>query len=245
MINDFFSGTGYLLRGFRLVIRPELRRFILFPLLINIAMFTAAIWLGISYFETMLGWLLPEQGEWWFETARKAIWILFGAIIFMIVFFAFSVAANIIGAPFNGLLSEKVESCLSGSKPVTTEGTGNIISTAIPAVTNELKKLFYFLFWGIIVFIVLLIPGINIISPLAWAVFTSWMLALEYTAYPMENHNICFSAAKRELKKKKSATLGFGITVMFASAVPLVNFFVMPSAVAGATLMWVEHFQEQ
>jgi len=244
MLNDFFSGAGYLIKGTRLAVKPELRRFILVPILINIAVFTAAIWLGTLYFETMLDWLLPESSEWWFESARTVIWILFGMIILLITFFTFTVVANIIGAPFNGLLSEMVEDQLAGKRPGEDEGVRQFISTIIPAIANEFKKLFYFTVCGAATSLILLIPGLNLIAPLAWIIFTSWMLALEYIAYPMENHNIFFSRARKELKGKKSITLGFGLTIMIATAIPLINFFVMPSAVAGATAMWLDRLRD-
>lgn len=244
MLNDFLSGARYLIKGTRLLARPELRRFIVIPILINITVFTAAIWLGTIYFETMLDRLMPESSQWWFESVRTIVWILFGVIILLITFFTFTVIANIIGAPFNGLLAEIVEEQLAGKRPGENEGVRQFISTIIPSIANELKKLFYFTVSGVAIFLIFLIPGLNIISPLAWIIFTSWMLALEYIAYPMENHNIYFSRARKELKGKKSITLGFGLTVMLATAIPLINFFVMPSAVAGATAMWLDRLRD-
>lgn len=244
MLKDFLSGTGYLIKGIKLAARPELRRFILIPFLINIIVFSGAIWLGTIYFETMLDWLLPEGSAWWYESARTFIWILFGVITLLFIFFTFTVVANIIGAPFNGLLSEKVEELLSGVRPGEPSGVRQFLSTVIPSVLNEFRKFFYFISAGAVIFLILLIPGINIISPVAWAVFTSWMLALEYIAYPMENHNIYFSGARKELKGKKSAALGFGLSVMIATAVPLVNFLVMPAAVAGATSLWLDRLRD-
>lgn len=244
MLNDFLSGARYLIKGTRLLARPELRRFIVVPILINITVFTAAIWLGTIYFETMLDRIMPESSQWWFESVRTIVWILFGVIILLITFFTFTVIANIIGAPFNGLLAEIVEEQLAGKRPGENEGVRQFISTIIPSIANELKKLFYFTVSGVAIFLIFLIPGLNIISPLVWIIFTSWMLALEYIAYPMENHNIYFSRARKELKGKKSITLGFGLTVMLATAIPLINFFVMPSAVAGATAMWLDRLRD-
>ena len=37
--------------------------------------------------------------------------------------------------------------------------------------------------------------------------------------------------------------LGFGGAVMVATAIPLVNFLVIPAAVAGATVLWVERLE--
>ena len=41
------SGAGYLIQGMGLIARPGLRRFVLIPLLINVAVFSAATWYGI------------------------------------------------------------------------------------------------------------------------------------------------------------------------------------------------------
>jgi CysZ protein len=35
-------------------------------------------------------------------------------------------------------------------------------------------------------------------------------------------------------------SLGFGLAVMISTVLPLVNFVIMPAAVAGATVMWIE-----
>ena len=163
MLNDFLSGAGYLIKGTRLLARPELRRFIVIPILINITVFTAAIWLGTIYFETMLDRLMPESSQWWFESVRTIVWILFGVIILLITFFTFTVIANIIGAPFNGLLAEIVEEQLAGKRPGENEGVRQFISTIIPSIANELKKLFYFTVSGVAIFLIFLIPGLNII----------------------------------------------------------------------------------
>ena len=240
MFKDFLSGTGYLIRGIRITTRPELRPFILIPLLINIIVFSGAVWVGMVYFESMLNYLLPESSGWWSESVRVLTWIMFGLIALLMIFFTFTITANIISAPFNSLLSVKVEELLAGKRPV----EAPFVSTILPALMNECRKLFYFITTGTLTFIVLLIPGIHIISPLAWASFTSWMLALEYIAYPMENHNIFFSGARRELKRKKSAALGFGLSVMLATTIPLINLVVMPAAVAGATAMWLDRLKD-
>jgi CysZ protein len=243
MISDFLSGSNYLLRGFKLVAKPELRRFVIIPLIINTIVFATAIWFGIYQFDTLLDWLLPQGTGWWAEFARMVLWIFFAMIVLLILVFTFTIFANIIGAPFNGLLSEKVEAYLTGGTLQNSGGILDFISSILPSIISECKKLVYFLSLGIMIFILLLIPVINAVSPFLWAVFTSWMLALEYAAYPMENHGIYFSLARKELKKKRMVTFGFGITIMILNAIPIINFLVMPAAVAGATTLWVEQLK--
>jgi CysZ protein len=245
MLSDFLSGFKFFFKGVRMIGRPGLRRFVIIPLLINILAFTLGLWLGVYQFQNLLEWLLPEGDAWWIESARIALWVVFSAAAFLIVFFSFTLVANLLGAPFNGLLSEKVERLLTARVGDDSGGIRALIKTVPTSIMSEVRKFSYFIVIGAVIFIFTLIPGVNILSPVLWGIFTSWMLALEYIAYPMENHNMYFSQVRAGLKKMRAISFGFGVAVMLVTAIPLVNFLVMPSAVAGATTMWVERLKGQ
>jgi CysZ protein len=245
VLSEFFSGFQYLFRGFSIIRRPGLRRFVLIPLLINILVFSLAIWLGVDQFAILLEWLLPEGDAWWIEIARVTLWILFSAVIFLIIFFTFTLIANLLGAPFNGLLSEKVEKLLSGTMQDEAGGVRELIRSVPSSIMSEIRKFTYFIATGAVLFLLTFLPGVNVLSPLLWVLFSSWMLAIEYIAYPMENHNMFFRQVKVEVKKKRMISFGFGLAVMLATLIPLVNFFVMPSAVAGATALWAERLSRK
>ena len=125
------------------------------------------------------------------------------------------------------------------------QGFVTFLSTILPSLISEVKKLLYFLSLGVVIFLLTLIPGLNVFSPILWALYTSWMLATEYAAYPMENHKMYFSRIRSELKSHKSVAFGFGLAVMIMSTIPVVNFFVMPVAVSGATALWVERLKKR
>ena len=88
-----------------------------------------------------------------------------------------------------------------------------------------------------------IIPLFNLISPVAWFAFGAWMLALEYVDYPMGNHNYRFRQIKRFMHSKRSLAVGFGGGVTLMTAIPIVNLFAMPVAVAAATSLWVEELR--
>jgi CysZ protein len=81
---------------------------------------------------------------------------------------------------------------------------------------------------------------VNIAAPVVWMLFGAWMLAISYVDYPMGNHGLGFPEQRRRLRERRYLALGFGGAVMCALAVPVVNFLVIPAAVAGATALWVE-----
>jgi CysZ protein len=66
------------------------------------------------------------------------------------------------------------------------------------------------------------------------------MMALQYGDYPMDNHRYSLAQVKRELRREPLTSLGFGAAVMLGSMVPVLNFLIMPAAVCGATIYWVE-----
>ena len=73
---------------------------------------------------------------------------------------------------------------------------------------------------------------------LLWLIFAGWMMALQYIDYPMDNNLRSFAQVRDLLRGNRVTALGFGFTVLVAALVPLVNFIVMPAAVAGATVYW-------
>jgi CysZ protein len=61
----------------------------------------------------------------------------------------------------------------------------------------------------------------------------------------MGNHGLRADEQKRRLGEKRMMSLGFGGAVTIATMIPVVNFLVMPAAVAGATAMWVERWKNE
>ncbi|HHH47447.1 MAG TPA: sulfate transporter CysZ [Gammaproteobacteria bacterium] len=238
------TGAGYLLRGLKLIMQPGLRRFVTIPLVINLVLFAGLIWFGASQFEALLNSVMPELPG-WLQWAEWLFWLLFGVSALLVLFFAFSLLANIVAAPFNGLLAEAVEVHLTGEQLDGDSGWKKMLAELVPTFIDELRKLLYLLAWTIPFLLLFLIPGINIIAPFAWFAFMAWMLVLEYADYPMGNHGLRADEQKLCLRKKRLMSLGFGGAVSVATMIPVVNFLVMPAAVAGATAMWVEQFQGQ
>ena len=113
------------------------------------------------------------------------------------------------------------------------------------SVLSQLRKLVYILLWSVGLLLISLIPVINFVAPFLWVIFGSWLLSLEYLDYPMGNHELDFKREKQILAARKGLALGFGGSVMALTSIPLLNFIVMPVAVAGATILWVEQLEHE
>lgn len=236
------SGAGYLIKGMGLITKPGLRRFVLVPLLINIGVFSAAIWYGVVQFETFILWMESKVPS-WLQWLEWLLWPLFVLALLIVVFYGFSLIANLIAAPFNGLLAEKVELHLTGRPLSEGGGLKQALIGLVPTLIDEVRKLLYALLWAIPFLILFLIPGINVAAPVLWFLYSAWMLALEYADYPMGNNGLKAREMRSRLRERRVLGLGFGAATAGLTMLPVVNFVVMPSAVAGATAMWVRELK--
>jgi len=239
MINDTMTGSFMLARGFKLIREPKIRLYVVVPLLINICLFGGLIWFGYSQFAPMVEWMM----DWvpgFLDFLRWIIWVIVTSTTAIIVFFTFTPIANIVAAPFNALMSEKIEEMLTGED---INSNISFMELVLSSIGSQLRKLVYILLWSAGLLLISLIPVINFVSPVLWVVFGSWLLSLEYLDYPMGNHDLTFSKQKQILAQRRGLSFGFGGMVMILTSIPIVNFFVMPIAVAGATAMWVDHLR--
>jgi CysZ protein len=239
--NSPVAGFKAAFAGMCLIFKPGLRRYVAVPFLINLVVFSTMIWFGAGLFESLLDRWLPEES--WLSYFRWILWPLFALAFTLIVFYTFTIIANLIGAPFNDMLAAKAELMLTGQKP--DEGADSLFAAVGPAVKSELQKLAYFLPRAFLLLVLFLIPGVNALAPLAWGLFSAWSLALEYTEYPFGNNGIRFGDQRELMKNRRLTSLAFGSGVMILMLIPGLNFFAMPAAVAGATALWVDRIKSE
>ena len=208
------------------------------PLLINIVIFSGAVWLAYTQYQQLMGRLLSLLPTWmsWIE------WLLlpfFALLIMLVIYYTFSIIANFIAAPFNALLAEKVEFKLRGG---TVTGPSNIslLKNVGKTLGSEVSKVLYMLKWMPILLLITIIPGLNLIAPLAWLIYGAWMYSLQYIDYPMGNHNLFMKDELVILRKNRGNALGFGLATTLITIIPVLNFLAMPVAVSGATALWVK-----
>ncbi len=237
MSHSFTTGAGYVLTGLRWLPKASLRGFVVIPLLVNTLLFGGGIWFGVNRLE-QLDQALQRWLPHWLAWLHWLLWPLFVLTALVVIFYAFSLVANVIAAPFNGLLADRVEKMIvppgSAPRPPAATNWRDLLFSPLA----ELRKLLYFLAWSTPPLTLSFVPALNVVAPALWAAFTSWMLALEYADYPLGNRGLTFRDQRRLLRRHWPLTLSFGSMTLLLTLVPVLNFLVMPAAVIGATLMW-------
>lgn len=265
-MKEFINGFQYAVDGFKLIKHPSVRKYVLIPMSINIAIFSLGLWYAITQFsgfmESMPGMFpesldMPGWLEWinsiylwflgFFGWVEYLLWALFAVLFLVLVFYTFTIVANLISAPFNGFFSAAIERVLLGETADLGHIDRSIAEEVKVALIGETRKLLYtlkcLLPLGLLFLILFFLPLANSLIPVLWFAFGAWMLSIAYADYPMANHGLVFSQEKDIMKQNRRLSIGFGSAIMLMTMVPILNFFAVPVGVAGATKLFHERLR--
>ncbi|MBJ3815141.1 sulfate transporter CysZ [Shimwellia pseudoproteus] len=238
------SGFHYFSQGWKLIHQPGIRRFVILPLLINILLMGAAFWWLFTRLESWIPSLLSLVPD-WLQWLSYLLWPLAVISLFLIFGYFFSTIANWIAAPFNGLLAEQLEARLTGATPPDT-GILDIMKDLPRIMKREWQKLTWYLPRAVVLLLLYFIPGLGqTLAPVIWFLFSAWMFSLQYADYPFDNHKVPFKTMRAALRERKMINMQFGTLVSLFTMIPVLNLFIMPVAVCGATAMWVECYRDK
>jgi len=241
--NNVGKGAEYLLSGATLMLHRKLRIFVLVPILVNLLIFVFTTITLFSKFSAATDWIIGFLPDWLSFLA----WLISGVVIMFVLLaygYSFSILTNIIAAPFYGVLAEKVEELVTG-EPVDSEPLSKMIPRTL---LRELGKLWYFLSRGLLVLLLMLalslIPLVNLAVPVLTFLWAAWTIAVQYADYPADNHKKSFKENRDRLWELKYSTLGMGSLATVGAMIPIVNIFILPAAVCGGTLFWLNELRE-
>ena len=224
--NNPILAASYLFKGIALLGSAPLRHFILIPILINIILYSAALTLGYYYIDSLINAFIPS----WLNWLHWLLWPLIFVSFLIVGFFSFTALANLVSAPFYGKLAAKTLTLINSEAIDVSEQPISKVMLA------ESKRLIYILRLAIPLLVLSFIPGINLIAPLLWALFSAWSMSLEYMAYPLENAGILFIEQKQLIKSIRWGALSFGGIAVLGLSIPIINIIIAPAAVIAATI---------
>lgn len=239
MLTQTTSGTQYLHSGFKMIFRPGVRRFVFIPLSLNLVVYIALITYAIQQFNYWLGQMMPKLPS-WLSFLDYLLWPLFVVLLLVVIFFTFTVIANLIASPFNSFLAEKVEIIYRGQDPFPAFSWLELVAIVPRSIMRELRKMAYYLPRVIGLLILSFVPVVNLVAAPLWVLFSVWMMAVQFIDYPADNNQVQWRDTLAWLRRHRWQSLGFGSLTYLALMMPLFNLLAMPAAIAGATMLWVD-----
>jgi CysZ protein len=241
-MREFVAGAAYPFRALVVLNRtPELWPFVLLPILINLVV-GALVYIGL-----LLGGLRAIDAftaglpDW----AAALEWLLGGLLVvgllvatgFLLVRFGV-----VLGSPFYGQISERLELARTGSapgaEPLTVATAARDIGRAL---AFELKKLALTLAVGLPLLLLNLVPVAGtVLSTIGSVALGALIACLDFYDGPLERRRISFRRKLGIIRRSLPAGAGFGLVCLGLVSIPLINLLAIPLCVTAGTLFVCE-----
>lgn len=240
---DFKEGFSFTYSAAHLICTRDMFKWVIVPFCVSATILVGGL--------LVIGFILYAQLEQylsiWPNYLRNIIWWFLICTLASTLSFLLFAVSNLLAAPFNSQLSAAIE-CKLGNKNRNSNSDMEFfknIADSIISIGSEIKKLGCFFKLGLPLLIFSLIPGLNLFAPIAWLLFGSWMLSLEYIDYPLSNNGRDFPAAKNYAAQERGLTLGLGFSLTIITLVPIINILAMPIGVAAGTLFYDQKIRKK
>ncbi|MEV7035437.1 EI24 domain-containing protein [Streptomyces sp. NPDC093272] len=240
-MRDLGVGFGYLLKGQRWVGRHGKQYgFGLLPGLITLVLYAAALVALALWGEDLVAWATPFADDWsspWAGLFRGFLTAVLFALGLLLAVLTFTAVTLLIGQPFYENLSEKVDEDVSPDGTAPRSGLSFWRELWISA-RDSLRVLVRAGLWGLLLFALGFLPLVGqTVVPVVGFFVTGFFLTEELAAVALQRRGVDLRARLALLRSRKTLVWGFGTPLGLAFLVPFVAVFLMPGAVAGATLL--------
>jgi len=246
-VAGFARGFSYPLRAVKFLSKkPGLLKYLAIPFAINLLVFTLSVYFGLDMFNGLLESYAPSSEVWYGVILYYLAWTVALLLTVVVVFFSFTVVGNLIASPFNELLSERCEELRLGSVSEQGFSLQRFWRDAKHALLVEVKKLSVFMVGMLLLLAINLVPGFgSAVYAVLAPIFTLFFLVVEYLAFVLMRKQLNFSEQRRYIFQHPLLMAGFGCGVFCLLAIPFLQFFCIPLAVTGATLLWCDFPREK
>ena len=230
---------------------PQLIKYIAIPILVNIVV-AIALYSGLFYFgwqivdgvqgdmTIWLNQLIADLPSWLnFLSYSASILIvilrfLLGIMLLVATGFLLTQFGVLLGAPWYGQLSEKLEKYRTGKVELIEL---NIVSDLNRAILYELKKLVLIAAVGIPLLLINFLPGVGtVISSVGSLALTTTIVCMDFLDSCLERRRLQFRQKLRVVFKHLPASGSFGLVCLALISIPLLNLLTIPLCVASGTL---------
>ncbi|MFF1544233.1 EI24 domain-containing protein [Streptomyces sp. NPDC058291] len=248
-MRDLGVGFTYLLKGQRWVARHGRQYgFGLVPGLLTLVLYAAALVALAVWGEDFVGWATPFADDWstpWAGLFRGFLTAVLFALGLLLAVLTFTAVTLLIGQPFYESLSEKVDRDVSPDGTTPESGLPLWRELWVSA-RDSLRILLRALVWAVLLFALGFVPVVGqTVVPVMGFFVTGFFLTEELVAVSLQRRDVDLRARLALLRARRTLVWGFGTPLGLAFLVPFVAVFLMPGAVAGATLLARELLGEE
>lgn len=206
----------------------------------------AGFWVHVGHAFQMIAYGLLMAGHW--ALIHLPAWLFFivaGAVFVLFTWVTFVIVVNIVGAPWMDALCARVEALAGGHVGDQAGGVRQQFSELATGIKHSLIRLVVYVTGAVVLLLAEWISGgvgTVVVAPVGilWSIV---FVALEFADIPESRRWMTMSEKVGVLGRNKAAMLGFGSTAYLALMVPILNVLIIPCAVTGMTLLYLEQVE--
>lgn len=195
-----------------------------------------AIFKNSDYFGIMINdWIPNPTTAGWVGKIITAVFIIF---MFLVMSWTFILVSGLISAPFNSLLSSRIEEKLTGNLPSTdTQKTfKGLIKDLGITFLNEAKKMVFIIILTALAFLLNLFPLFYPVGIFLLAL----VLSIQFIDYSWSRHEMNFGQCVGDLFRNILSYGGYGLVFLVLITIPLINALVPAVATSFFTVLWLK-----
>ncbi|MEV7516278.1 EI24 domain-containing protein [Streptomyces diastaticus] len=210
----------------------------LLPGLITLVVYAAALVALAFGADDLIAWATPFADGWgspWLGLFRGFLTAVLFALGLMLAVITFTSVTLLVGSPFYDAVSERVDASVDGNVP--TSGRSFWYDLWV-STRDSLRILVRAAIWGVLLFALGFVPVVGQTAiPVVGFFVTGFFLTEELASVALARRDVDLRERLALLRSRRTLAWGFGVPLALAYVIPLVAVFLMPGAVAGATLL--------
>lgn len=249
-------GLTYPLRAVQVLWQhPTLRPYVIAPVILNlflgITLYASSVWWGLRLIDHWMAHLVDWVEPAWLDTGLQILAPIIQGVLVLLMFLVTGLVllqfGVILGSPFYGQLSEKLESLRVGQLPPAEPLTlGSILRDIRRAILFELKKLVLLVAIGLPLLACNLLPGLGTtIATVGGLSLATLILCLDMFDAALERRRLKFRQKLKLILGSFPASASFGLVCLGLVSIPLMNLLAIPICVTAGTLFFCDRILVQ
>lgn len=230
--NSFVTGFTSAFEAFPFILKNKMIRFLLLPLVINIALLVSIAWYTfVKVSPLLLG--LVQFDQWYLKPVQYLVSPVLIIVLVIAAFFVYSITGALIASPFLDIISLKTEKAMGGDVP----DPGFSVKALWRMATGILKLLILMLVLYIVILPLNLVPlaGSVLYGAVSFSL-TAFFCGFQFYDMPLERRGFTFSEKFLTCRKFGLTVAGTGAAFMLISFIPVAGFLGIIVTTSGAAI---------
>lgn len=230
--NSFITGFMSTFEAFPFIIKNNMMKYLLLPLVINIALLVSIAWYTyVKVSPLLLG--LVQFDQWYLKPVQYMVSPVLVILLLIAAFFVYSITGALIASPFLDIISLKTEKAMPGNVP----DPGLSVKALWRMATGVIKLLILMLLLYIVILPLNLVPfaGSAVYGAVSFFV-TAFFCGFQFYDMPLERRGFTFSEKFLTCRKFGLTVAGTGAAFMLISLIPVAGFLGIIVATSGAAI---------